>query len=432
MNILLIGLNHQTAPVELRERLALDRCDAAEVYGGLPRPADEGEAVVLSTCNRVEVLVAAPGDPDEEVAAVSAFLAKQGGTEARDLAPHLYVHQGPEAVRHLFRVASSLDSMVLGEPQILGQVKEAYRRAVSQRATGVVTNKLLHKSFSVAKRVRSETGIGSHAVSVGYAAVELARKIFDRLEGLEVLLIGAGEMAELAAEHLLRHHASRIVVANRTLARAMDLARRFDGRAAHLDELPALLVSADVVISSTGAEQVVVTPAMVKAVLKPRRHRPLFFVDIAVPRDVDPQVNSLDNVYVYDIDDLEGVVSANQAARADESIRAERIVEEETLKFMDWLGTLAVAPTIIDLTNKAEEIRAAELKRSLARLGPLSEEQIEALDILTRSLMQKMLHDPILFIKHAGHRDRKDRYVELARKLFNLDREDVPDPNRNR
>jgi glutamyl-tRNA reductase len=267
---------------------------------------------------------------------------------------------------------------------------------------------------------------------VGYAAVELARKIFGRLEGLEVLLIGAGEMAESAAEHLLHHHASRVVVANRTLPRAMDLARRFKGRAAHLDELPALLVTADVVISSTGAEQVVVTPAMVKAVQRPRRHRPLFFVDIAVPRDVDPEVNNLDNVYVYDIDDLAGVVAANRAARADESIRAERIVEEEALKFMSWLETLAVAPTIIDLKNKAEDIRVAELKRTLARLGPLSEQQVETLEVLTRSLMQKMIHDPILFIKHAGHRDRKDHYLELARKLFNLDREDDPDRNRKR
>jgi glutamyl-tRNA reductase len=432
MNILLVGLNHVTAPVELREQLALDRSDPAELYRRLRGPDGGSESVILSTCNRVEVLLATPAEPAAAVEAVKTLLADQSGVAAQDLAPLLYAHEGREAVRHVFRVASSLDSMVLGEPQILGQVKDAYRQAVSLRASGVITNKLLHKSFSVAKRVRSETGVASHAVSVGYAAVELTRKIFGRLEGLEVLLIGAGEMAESAAEHLLRHHASRIVVANRTLPRAMDLARRFQGRAAHLDELPALLITADVVISSTGSEQVVITSDVVKAVLKPRRHRPLFFVDIAVPRDVDPEVNGLSNVYLYDIDDLAGVVAANRAARADESIRAERIVEEETLKFMAWLETLAVAPTIIDLKNKAEEIRTAELKRTLARMGPLSEQQVETLEVLTRSLMQKIIHDPILFIKHAGHRDRKDQYLELARKLFNLDREDDPGPNRKR
>lgn len=432
MNILLVGLNHVTAPVELREQLALDRSDPAELYRRLRGPDGGSESVILSTCNRVEVLLATPAEPAAAVEAVKTLLADQSGVAAQDLAPLLYAHEGREAVRHLFRVASSLDSMVLGEPQILGQVKDAYRQAVSLRASGVITNKLLHKSFSVAKRVRSETGVASHAVSVGYAAVELTRKIFGRLEGLEVLLIGAGEMAESAAEHLLRHHASRIVVANRTLPRAMDLARRFQGRAAHLDELPALLITADVVISSTGSEQVVITSDVVKAVLKPRRHRPLFFVDIAVPRDVDPEVNDLSNVYLYDIDDLAGVVAANRAARADESIRAERIVEEETLKFMAWLETLAVAPTIIDLKNKAEGIRTAELKRTLARMGPLSEQQVETLEVLTRSLMQKIIHDPIMFIKHAGHRDRKDQYLELARKLFNLDREDDPDQNRKR
>ena len=432
MNILLVGLNHVTAPVELREQLALDRSDPAELYRRLRGPDGGSESVILSTCNRVEVLLATPAEPAAAVEAVKTLLADQSGVSAQDLAPLLYAHEGREAVRHLFRVASSLDSMVLGEPQILGQVKDAYRQAVSLRASGVITNKLLHKSFSVAKRVRSETGVASHAVSVGYAAVELTRKIFGRLEGLEVLLIGAGEMAESAAEHLLRHHASRIVVANRTLPRAMDLARRFQGRAAHLDELPALLITADVVISSTGSEQVVITSDVVKAVLKPRRHRPLFFVDIAVPRDVDPEVNGLSNVYLYDIDDLAGVVAANRAARADESIRAERIVEEETLKFMAWLETLAVAPTIIDLKNKAEGIRTAELKRTLARMGPLSEQQVETLEVLTRSLMQKIIHDPIMFIKHAGHRDRKDQYLELARKLFNLDREDDPDQNRKR
>ena len=334
---------------------------------------------------------------------------------------HLYLFEARDAVSHIFRVASSLDSMVVGEPQILGQVKSCYQSAVANRNTGVILNKLLHKTFSVAKRVRTETAVASHAVSISYAAVELARKIFGDLAGLKILLVGAGDMAELAAEHLLSNHARELVVANRSLERAMDLAQRYHGRAARLEELPALLVDADIVISSTGADSTIVSAETVRSVLRPRRHRPLFFIDIAVPRDIDPEVNHLGNVYLYDIDDLESVIHENRQARAEEAIRAERIVEEESLKFMKWMETLAVTPTIVAIRDKAEAIRSAELQRSLSRFDSLTEDQIEALETLTRSLVHKIMHDPIMFIKNAGHRNRKDLYLEVTRKLFNID-----------
>jgi len=422
MNIILIGLNHNTAPVEIREKLALNGCGPAEAYHEIKTLSSLRECIYFSTCNRVEFLATTEA-VDRAVKDIKAFLAAQRGLPPALFERCLYIHQAEKTVRHLFRVASSLDSMVVGEPQILGQLKEAFRAAVDHRATGAILNKLMHKSFSVAKRVRSETGIASHAVSVGYAAVELARKIFGELEGREVLLIGAGEMAELAAEHLLNHGVSRITAANRTLDRALALARRWGGRAAALEEIPALLAEVDIVISSTGAPELVVTAAAVRSVLRARKHRPLFFVDIAVPRDVDPDVNRLDNVYLYDIDDLRGVIEENRAARAEEALRAERIVEEETIKFLGWLHTLEVVPTIVAMKEKVERIRRAELDKTLARMGPLPPDQVQALEVMTEALTRKILHDPISFIKRAGRREKKDFYLDLTRRVFNLDAE---------
>jgi len=422
MNILLIGLNHNTAPVEIREKLALNGCEPEDAYREIKGLSSLQESIYFSTCNRVEVLATTEA-VDRAVKDIRAFLASQRGLPPDLFEQCLYVHQAEKAVRHLFRVASSLDSMVVGEPQILGQLKEAFRAAVDHRATGAVLNKLMHKSFSVAKRVRTETGIASHAVSVGYAAVELARKIFGELEGREVLLIGAGEMAELAAEHLLNHGVSRITTANRTLSRALALARRWGGRAAALEEVPAFLAEADIVISSTGAPDIVVTAAAVRSILRARKHRPLFFVDIAVPRDIDPDVNRLENVYLYDIDDLRGVIEENRAARAEEALRAERIVEEETIKFLGWLNTLDVVPTIVAMKEKVERIRRAELDKTLARMGPLPPDQVQALEVMTEALVRKVLHDPISFIKRAGRREKKDFYLDLTRRVFNLDAE---------
>jgi glutamyl-tRNA reductase len=421
MTILLIGLNHKTAPVELREKLALAECAAGDLYHDLTRRPHINEAVLLSTCNRVEVLTVSDQAAEAE-AEVAAFLAEGRNVAPEALAEHLYVYQDAEAVTHLFQVASSLDSMVVGEPQILGQLKEAYREAVNNKSAGAVLNKLLHKSFFTAKRVRSETGIASHAVSIGYAAVELARKIFGRLDDKRVMLVGAGEMAELTAEHLLSQGSREIVVVNRTLKRAMELAHRWNGQAAALGEIADFLTKVDIVISSTGSAETVIHADMVRKVMKARKHKPLFFVDIAVPRDVDPDVNRLGNIYLYDIDDLSAVVEENRAARQGEAARAQRIVEEETLHFLQWLQTLDAFPTIVALKEKADAIRQAELKKTLAKLD-LDPQQLEALDVMTRAMMHKLLHDPILFVKAAGRHGRQDLNLEIARRIFGLDKD---------
>ena len=419
MEIGLVGLNHKTASVELREQLSAactQAGPAVEVLKALPAVQ---EALFLTTCNRVEVLFTAEAlDP-----AFEGFLQiwiRDLKRSAEELQAGLYTYRGNEAVGHLFRVAASLDSLVVGEPQILGQIKEAYREAVHIRSTGVILNRLLHKTFSVAKRIRTETGIASHAVSISFAAVELAKKIFQELTGKKVLLIGAGEMAELAAEHLLNHKVQEIVVANRTLERALDLAHRWRGRALSLEEVPAALVETDIVISSTGAPDLLIHQAQVKTIMKQRKHRPLFFIDIAVPRDIDPRVNDLDNVYLYDIDDLQGVVAQNIASRKNEAREAERIVQEETAKFRDWLNRLEMVPTIVALRRKMEEIRQGELKKAGAILQGLNPDQIRAVEMLSRSMVNKILHDPITYLKRPGSRQIVREQVDLAQKFFNL------------
>lgn len=423
MKIILIGLNHRTAPVELRERLALDNYNPAELYEELKllKPVDEG--VVISTCNRVEVLLTTPMMTDQAIEEVTSFLSAKTNVAINDFAEHLYIHQAQDAVNHVYRVVSSLDSMVVGEPQILGQIKETYREALDSHASGVVLNHLLQKAFSTAKRVRTETGIANHAVSISYAAVELARKIFGELTGKKILLIGAGEMAELAVEHLCRQHVSDITIANRTLANALTLAQRFEGQAISLEEIPAQLIDMDIVVTSTGSAEPVITADMVRAILRARKHRPLFFVDIAVPRDIESEVNDLGNVYLYDIDDLEGLINENKAMRSNEAARAERIVEEETIKFMNWLGSIDVSPTIIALREKAEEIRRTELRRTLSKQNSFSPDQIDALETMTRALVHKVIHDPIMFLKKPDDDKRKESSLEFVRGLFNLNKD---------
>jgi glutamyl-tRNA reductase len=326
-------------------------------------------------------------------------------------------------VRHLFRVAASLDALVVGEPQILGQVKEAYRQATKHQATGAILNRLLHKTFSVAKRVRTETGIGDHAVSVSYAAVALGKKIFGDLRGKKVLLLGAGEMAELALEHLKGQGAGSIVVANRTLERGLRLAERFGGEAVSLEEVETQLLFADILLSSTGSPTYLLSREQVKQAMRRRKQRPLFLIDIGVPRDLDPGINDLDNVYLYNIDDLKEVVEENRERRQEAAVQAERLVAAETLKFMDWLKTLEVFPTIISLREKAQAICQAELKKTLGHLGPLTSEQEQALEVLTESITNKLLHDPIVFLKGNHHRKRGEAELALVRRLFNLDPE---------
>ncbi|HUU80756.1 MAG TPA: glutamyl-tRNA reductase, partial [Acidobacteriota bacterium] len=324
----------------------------------------------------------------------------------------------------IFRVASSLDSMVVGEPQILGQIKEAYAQATRQKTSGVVLNRLMHKAFHVAKRVRTETGVCEAAVSVSYAAVELAKKIFHVLDGKKVLLIGAGEMAELAVKHLIANGVRSIVVANRTFERAIQIAELFNSSPVSFEEIPSQLVEADIVLTSTASPEYIITYEQVRNSLRKRRSRPLFFIDIAVPRDVEPEVNVLENVYVYDIDDLKNVIGLNLAQRKQEAIKAERVVQEEVVKFEKWLKTLAVVPTIISLRKKAEAIVQTELKKSNSVLRQLTPAQEEALYTLTRSITEKVLNDPILYLKKKADRHTVNGYIDVTRKLFNLDHEE--------
>jgi glutamyl-tRNA reductase len=422
MNLLLAGVNHQTAGVALREKLCTLLPEAEESYPLLLSHPEIQEALFYTTCNRVEVLCVT--DAGEDAAqALAAFFARHPEVSPEALADALYLYRDQDAVRHLFRVAASLDALVVGEPQILGQVKEAYRQATKHQATGAILNRLLHKTFSVAKRVRTETGIGDHAVSVSYAAVALGKKIFGDLRGKNVLLLGAGEMAELALEHLKGQGAGGIVVANRTLERGLRLAERFGGEAVSLEELEAQLLFADICLSSTGSPTYLLTREQVKQVMRRRKQRPLFLIDIGVPRDLDPGINDLDNVYLYNIDDLKEVVEENRERRQEAAVQAERLVAAETLKFMDWLKTLEVYPTIISLREKAQAICQAELKKTLGHLGPLTPEQEQALEVLTESITNKLLHDPIVFLKGNHHRKRGEAELALVRRLFNLDPE---------
>ena len=423
LEIVLMGLNHKTAEVELRECLGFsgDEADAALRAFRAATPIEE--VVLLSTCNRVEVLMAAT-DVDGAVGAAKRHLAETKGMSVDDFESALYVHVGDAAVNHIFRVAASLDSLVVGEPQILGQLKDAYRNAIEGRTSGVLLNRLLHKTFFVAKRVRTETGIGDHAVSISYAAAELARKIFGELEGKQVLLVGAGEMAELAVEHLIRHRAGQIHVANRTFERGLALADRFNGQAIHFEEIPDALREVDIIIGSTGAPGFVIEREHVRGVMRARKNRPLFFIDIAVPRDIDPAINRVGNAYVYDIDDLKDVIEENREDRIREARRAERIIEEAVVKFRGWRLGLDVVPTIKAMREKLGDIAEAELEKTLGgRLRHLGDDEREALVRMTEAMVNKFLHDPTLFLKGNGCHGGKSVYLDVARKLFNLDAE---------
>jgi len=416
-----IGMNHLTAPVELRECLAGDDAKLVSVLSFMRESELIREGIFISTCNRVESLFTTDSPHDAREAVISMF-ARLGSIPEKDFISNSYVLEDMDAVAHIFRVASSLDSMVVGEPQILGQIKEAYHRAsLMEKTTGVVLNRLMHRAFHTAKRVRTETGISESAVSVSYAAVELAKKFFYGLEGRKVLLIGAGEMAELAARHLLGHGIAELLVANRSFDKAVQVADLFHGRAILFEEIGRYMNETDIVITSTGAREYIVTSDMVRKSTRERRNRPLFLIDIAVPRDVDPAVNKLANTYVYDIDDLSAVVQENSAQRRDEAVKAERIVQEEVIKFERWMKTLDIVPTITALKENTEALRRAEIERSLPALGQLTESQLQAVEMLTVSLTDKLINDPILALKSQAGRAGRDSFLDAARKLFNLD-----------
>ena len=419
-HITLIGLNHKTAPVALRECIALTSDETIATQAGLNAYPDISETVVFSTCNRVEVLMAAK-EPENAVKIAKSFLAQTKKVPVEQFEDALYVHHDTAAFRHLFRVVSSLDSMVVGEPQILGQIKEAYLAATRQKTSGPLLNRLFHRAFFVAKRIRTETGIGDRAVSISFAAVELGRKIFGTLKNKKVMLIGAGEMAELAMEHLVRQKVGEIIVANRTFERGVAIARRFNGQAIRFDECQAYLKVVDVIIGSTGAEGYVIAYDQVKKSLRGRRNRPIFFIDIAVPRDIDPRINRLANSYVYDIDDLKGVVDENIHDRKEEAVKGERIVEEGVVHFQQWYESLSVVPTIIALRKKVEAIIDGEIQQTLSSLNGLSDADRQALGRMRNALVKKVLHNPTMFLKRNGCQKDRTIYLDAARKLFNID-----------
>jgi glutamyl-tRNA reductase len=418
--IVLLGINHKTAPVELRECIAFSGDESITALQTLHRQPDINEVLLFSTCNRVELLFVTD-DKTRTISATKDFIAEYNKIPLEQFDDALYIHEGNEAVRHVFRVASSLDSMMVGEPQILGQIKEAYRMATEMKSSGVILNRLLHRTFFVAKRIRTETGIGDHAVSISYAAVELGRKIFGNLVGKTILLVGAGEMAELAVEHLIRNKASEIYVANRTFENGVELAKKFNGKPIRFEEITNFLESIDIVISSTGSAEFVITRDQVKSVIRKRRNRPIFFIDIAVPRDIDPRVNRLTNSYVYDIDDLQGVVDDNIEDRQHEAIKGERIIDEAVIGFRQWYDGLEVVPTIIALRKKMESIAAAEIKKTL-NSNNIPADSASAIHKMTAALINKILHDPTMFLKKDhGMMEDKSLYIDTVRRLFKLD-----------
>jgi glutamyl-tRNA reductase len=420
--ILIVGVNHHRTPVDIREQVTVNDGvleDTLQRLLAIP-PIDEG--VILSTCNRVEVITATT-DGDTALEELTTFLAAGEGHRRERLREHLSVYRGREAVRHLFRVAASLDSMVVGEPQILGQLKDFYGRAASVGGAGAVLHRCFHKSFSVAKRIRTETGVASKAVSVSSAAVELASKIFDRLEDKTAMLIGAGTMGELAARHLLAHGINSILVTNRTFERAVELAREFNGTPVPFDDFRRYLQMADVVIGSTTAEQYVLTPHLVHETLRERKYRPLFLIDMSVPRNFDPAINDIDTVYLYDIDDLGGVAADNLEERSREAEKAEAIIEEEVDAFWRWLAALDAVPTIVALRDKAEAIRKGELEKTLASLRDLPPPAREALEAMTSAIVNKLLHAPITHLKQHD-RQLEALYVAAARRLFDIEEPD--------
>ncbi len=418
-DIVLIGINHKTAPVEVRECIAFTEEESVSALRALSGNPFIKEVLIFSTCNRVEVLVVA-ANKAAAIDATKDYIAEANKIPRAEFEDSLYIHEGDEAVRHIFRVASSLDSMVVGEPQILGQVKDAYRTATEVKASGVILNRLLHRTFFVAKRIRTETGIGDHAVSISYAAVELGRKIFGSLENKNVLLVGAGEMAELAVEHLIRNKAGQIYVANRTFENGVELARQFNGQPIRFEEITDSLERVDILISSTGSPDYVITRDQVKGVIRKRRNRPLFFIDIAVPRDIDPRVNRLTNSYVYDIDDLQGVIDDNIEDRRREAVKGERIVDEAVIHFREWYAGLEVVPTIVALRNKLESIAEAEIKKTL-QSNKVPEVSSGAIEKMAAALINKIMHDPTMFLKKDTMPGDKSKHIDTVRKLFKLD-----------
>ena len=420
MRFQLIGVNHNTAPVEVRERLAIPESRLAEACKKLAEHPAVAEGMIVSTCNRVEFIAHMQNGSGD----LREFLREYFEVDLGQFESHLYEFREDEAVRHVFRVAASLDSMVVGEPQILGQVKEAYATARAVGAVSAQLDQLLTRAFAVAKRVRTETAVGSSSVSIASVAVELAEKIFGNLNGKSVYLVGAGKMSELAARHLLAHGAASLFVANRTYDRAIRMAQKFNGQAIEFSRLYDTCDRADIVITSTGSPHFIFRREHGEKLMALRRNKPMFFIDIAVPRDVDPEMNKLDGIFVYDIDDLQQAVSSHVSDRKKEAEKAEAIVNDEVEKFQARLQALDVVPTIVSLQDHLETIRQAEIDRVRGRLGSMTTDQELAVEALTRGIVNKIMHTPISTLKTAARDPESTTVIDLVRRLFNLHNKD--------
>jgi len=419
MKLVLLGINHKTAPIEVRERLAIPAGRLADATRTLAHQPGVREGMILSTCNRVELVTSQEGGEGISADLVS-FLNQYFALPPAMVEPHLYEYREREAVRHLFRVASSLDSMVVGEPQILGQVKASYTVAREVGAVQGELDGLLQRTFAVAKKVRHETQIGSTSVSIASVAVELAQSIFGSLQGKTVLIVGAGKMSDLAARHLVQQGAKNVLVANRTHERAVELATLFGGQAVPFDELYARAAAADIVVSSTGSQEPIFRREHGKQFMQARKNRPMFFIDIAVPRDVDQEMNGLEGIFVYNIDDLQNVAASNMQERSKEAQAAEKIVSREVDLFQMRLRSLDAVGTVVALQQTAEEMRQSELLRMHSKLAGLNEEQTAAVEALTRGLMKKFLHSPLSAVKQAAQ-DGDAETLRALRRSFHIE-----------
>lgn len=419
MHLAVLGVNHKSAPVELREKVSLNEEMCALVSERLLDETPITEVVPLSTCNRTEVYIVA-SRPEVGRQEVITKLAEVAEVTLADLEKCVYFHEAENTVEHLYRVVSSLDSMVVGEAQILGQIKAAYHAAHSKESTSVLLNRLFRHSLEVGKRVRTDTRIGENPVSVSSVAVEMVKKVYDDLDGRSAMLIGAGKMSELTATHLIANGVSNVMVSNRTMNRARKMADKFDGQAVPFDDLNNFLPLSDIVICSTGAPHYVIRKGGVEQAMRKRHNKPIFFIDIAVPRDIDPGVNDVYNAFLYDIDDLNEVAAANASERKKEARKAEKIISEEVGKFSQWISSLEVTPTISDLRRKAEAIKEAELDKARKKLDNLSEKELNQVEAMASGIVNKILHSPTVELKKAANERGGYLYVESMRRLFGL------------
>jgi glutamyl-tRNA reductase len=428
VHFLLVGVSHKTAPLDLRERLDFSSRDLGAAVEALATRPSAAEAVVLSTCNRSEIYVAST-DPDRARAEIVDFLGQYHQLPPEAFSPHLFAYENGDAARHLFRVAAGLDSLVVGEPQILGQVKDALEAAARRRCTGPLLSKLFHWSFGVGKRVRTETALGEGAVSVGFAAVALARKIFGRLNGRRVLVVGAGEISTLTAQHLRSQGADQILVTSRTAGHAEALSASIGGRALAWDELPSALATVDIIVTATGSPRPILTRAEVAHAFGRHHRGPLFIIDVAVPRDVEADVGDIEQVFLYNIDDLQAVVSESLSRRSAEIARAEAIVADEVARFAAWQRSRGAIPTVIALRHRFDAIRRSELLRLDGKLAGLTPEARARVDEVTRLIVEKLLVEPTEQLKALPDEETQAAYTEAVNRLFRLERDEIePDP----